>query len=127
MRLPFSRSRGAMRTVVRRRTSDYDLTRPTQSSGGRFGEHSESTTTVTDVSLWLFEPSEVNIDTEFGDRLGGDLQGLALPSADIQVHDRVTHGPDTYEVERIAHMPDNDDKVLKRIALDKRTNDDSTN
>lgn len=112
-----------MRTIVRRRSSLYDITRPDQGQSGRFGESTATTTTVSDVSMWLFEPNEVNIDTDYGDRLGGDLQGLALPAADIQVHDRVSHGGDTYEVERVMHLPDNDDQQLKMFSLQKRTND----
>lgn len=126
MRFGRSRANGAMRQVVRQRGTQYDLTRPTQSSGGRFGEHSESTTTISDVELWAFNPEEVNVDTEGGDRLGGDMQALSMPSANIAVHDRLTHGGDEYEVQRIMHLPDNDNKVLKMFALSRRTNDDST-
>lgn len=123
MRIPRSPVNGALRTVVRRRASSYDVTRPDQDSSGRFGENAESTTTVSGVSAWVFEPTEVNVDTEYGDRLGGDMQALAMPSADVQVHDRFTHGSDTYEVERIMHLPDNDDQVLKMFSLERRTND----
>lgn len=123
MRIPRSRAHGTMRTVVRRRSALYDVTRPTQGQSGRFGESAESTTTVTDVSLWLFEPNEVNVDTDYGDRLGGDLQGLSLPGANVEVHDRISHGGDAYEVERIMHLPDNDNQQLKMFSLQKRTND----
>lgn len=124
----FGRSRGneVMRQIVRQRATDYDLTRPSQSSSGRFGEHDETTTTVSDVPVWLFAPNEVNIDTEAGDRLGGDLQGLALPTTNVEVYDRLTHGTETYEVERIRHIPDESDRVLKMFALERRVNDDST-
>lgn len=113
-----------MRQVVRQRSTLYDLERPNHSQSGRFGESATSTTTIADVSMWLHDPTEVNMDTQYGDRLGGDLQGLAMPSADIQVHDVVQHGGDAYEVERIQHLPDNDTQVLKQFALEKRTNDD---
>lgn len=123
MRIPRSRAHGTMRTIVRQRSTLYDITRPSQGQTGRFGESDETTTTITDVSLWLFEPNEVNIDTEHGDRLGGDLQALALPAADVAVHDRLDHGGDSYEVERIMHLPDNDNQQLKMFSLQKRTND----
>lgn len=123
MRIPRSRAHGTMRTIVRQRSALYDLTRPSQGQSGRFGESEADTTTVSDVSLWLFEPNEVNDDTEYGDRLDGDLQGLSLPSADVAVHDRLDHGGDSYEVERIMHLPDNDDQQLKLFSLQKRTND----
>lgn len=124
MRVPFSRAYGSLRTVVRRRSSSYDLQRPDETMDGRFGEHDDATvTTVSGVDVWLFEPEEVNLDTEHGDRLQGDLNGLSLPSADVQVHDRVTHGGDVYEVDDIAHLPDNDNQQLKAFSLTKRVND----
>jgi len=122
MRIGRSRAHGTMAQIVRQRSTQYDITRPTQSSGGRFGENSSTETTIMDVSMWLFEPNEVNVDTEYGDRLGGDLQGYAQPSADIEVHDKVSHGADTYEVEQIMHIPDNDRKVLKQFSLQRQTN-----
>lgn len=123
MRIPRSQAHGRLRTVVRHRSSLYDITRVNQNQTGRFGESSETTTTVLDVSMWVYEPNEVNVDTEYGDRLGGDLQALSLPNADVEVHDRITHGADEYEVERIMHLPDNDNKQLKLFSLQKRTND----
>lgn len=125
MRIPRGGGYKALKRVVRMRSSTYDLARPTiDSGGGRFGESSESTTTVAGVSMWLHDPEEIDQDTEYGDRLGGDLQGLAHPSADIQVDDRLTHGGDEYEVSRIMHLPDNDRQVLKKFALQRRTNED---
>lgn len=115
-----------MRGIVRRRAVDYDVVRPSITSGGRFGENSESTQTISNVSLWVYAPDEINVDTEYGERLGGDLQLLAQPSADIEVQDRITHGTDTYEVEEIHHIPDDADTVLKMASLQRRTNDDST-
>jgi len=123
MRIPRGKAHQALRTVVRRRSSERTFRRPTQGSTGRFGDNDGSTTPVQGVDTWLFEPTEVNLDTEFGDRLQGDLQGLALPSADVEVQDRVSHGPDEYEVQQIYHLPDNDRKELKLIELQKRTND----
>lgn len=122
MRLPRSRSFGTLRTVVRKRTTAYTITRPDEGATGRFGETDETTSTVSNVDMWLFQPTEVNADTEYGDRLEGDLQGLALPSADVQVHDRVPHGSDEYEVQRVMHLPDNDNKQLKMFSLERRTN-----
>lgn len=126
MRIPRSRAYDSMATVVRKRAVSKSIERPDVDASGRFGEHDETTTTVTGVDMWLYDPTEVNVDTDFGDRLGGDLEGLALPSADVQVNDRVDHGVETYEVDRIYHLPDEDQQVLKRFSLQRRTNDDST-
>lgn len=123
MRFGLDGGHHALRRVVRLRSSEYDLTRRTDDGKGRFGEHDESTTTVSDVSLHLFQPNEINVDTEHGERLGGDLQGLALPTADLQFDDRLSHGGESYEVEDIIHIPDGDDQVLKMFSLVRRTND----
>lgn len=122
MRFGFGRPRGAMRQVVRQKASEYDLTRRTDDSKGRFGESDGSTTTVSNIALYLFEPSEINLDTQYGDRLGGDLQGLAMPNADLQFDDTLTHGTDDYEVEEIMHVPSESDKVLKMFSLQRKTN-----
>jgi hypothetical protein len=126
MRIPLSRSHQALQTVVRRRSVVKKIERPDVDSGGRFGEHAETTSTVDGVSMWLFNPTEVNVDTEYGDRLSGDLEGLAMPSADVSVDDRITHGADVYEVDRIFAIPDEDRTALKRFSLQRRTNDDSS-
>lgn len=127
MRIPRGGGYKALKRVVRMRSSTYDLTRPSvDSGGGRFGESTETETTVASVSMWLHEPNEIEQDTEYGDRLGGDLQGLAHPSADIQTDDRLTHGGDEYEVSRIMHLPDNERKVLKQFSLERRTNEDDS-
>jgi len=123
MRIPRSNAQNKMQTIVRLRSSLYDLERPDESSTGRFGDSNDQpTTTVSDVDIWLFQPQETNIDTEFGDRLQGDLQGLSLPAADVEVQDRVTHGVDEYEVQQIYHLPDNGSKKLKLFDLQKREN-----
>lgn len=122
MRLGRSRALESLAMVVRKRSTAYDIERPSEAMDGRFGETDATTTTVSGVDMWLHEPEEINRDTDYGDRLGGDLQGLAQPSADIQVHDRVTHGTETYEVERIMHLPDNDRRTLKAFALQRRVN-----
>lgn len=111
-----------MRMVVRTRGEPYDLTRVEHSSDGRFGENSRDESTINGVTLFLFRPTEVNVDTEHGDRLEGDLQGLALPSADVKVDDEVDHGGETYVVTEIRHIPSNEDRVLKLFSLDRVVN-----
>lgn len=123
MRIGASRGRKALRMVVRKRVSEYDVTRSKLSQEARFGGSSESETRViTGVKLWLHQPNEVNIDTEYGDRLGGDLQGLALPDADIDVHDRVTYLGEEYEVDRVFMIPNEDSPVVKQFSLQRKVN-----
>lgn len=123
MRVPRSGGHKALRRVVSTRIVTYQITRPDEASVGRFGESIDTSTATHSADLWLFEPNEINIDTEYGDRLGGDMQGLAMPSANMEVHDRLTHGAETYSVNRLMHIPDNDNQVLKMFSLERQTNE----
>lgn len=128
MRIPTSNPHDSFRTIVRTRSTTYEVTRPDgDAGGGRFGESTETTTTH-DEDCYLFSPEERVIDTEFGDRLDADLQGLALPSANIEHDDRVKHGTDEngkdvkYEVGGIQHLPSDQDAQIKVFSLTKVTN-----
>lgn len=128
MRIPTSNPHDSLRTIVRTRSATYTVTRPDADAGGaRFGESSETTSTH-DENFYLFSPEERVIDTEFGDRLDADLQGLSLPAADIEHDDRVKHGTDengddvTYEVDGIQHLPSDKDAQIKVFSLSKVTN-----
>lgn len=123
MRIPRSRGLKGLRMVVRKRVTPYSLVRPDEESTGRFGEDVDTSSAGPTVNLWCYDPTEINVDTEYGDRLGGDLQGLALPDGDVQVQDRLDHGGETYVVDRIMHIPDNDSPVLKMFSLVKQTNE----
>jgi hypothetical protein len=122
MYIPTSRAYKLLRQVVREHLVEHSVVRTTHAAG-RFGEDEETESTIT-VEAWLHQPTEINVDTPYGDRLGGDLEALALPSADVEVGDEYPHGGETYEVQRIQHLPDNDDKKLKRFSLTRKTNDD---
>lgn len=104
------------------RQTPYDLERPDGSTGGRFGDGDGSSTTVSGVDLWVYSPEETNIDTQYGDRIGGSLQALALPGVDVEVDDRLQHGAHTYEVDDYDHLPNDDNKQLMLIGLNRVVN-----
>lgn len=105
------------RTILRLRRTPYTLDRPDGSHGGRFGSNDSSTTSVSGVELWVFSPQETNINTQYGDRMSGSMRAFALPSADVQVNDRLTHGGHRYEVDDYNHLPNDDEKKLMLIDL----------
>lgn len=121
MRIGDSRANEVIRQIVRQKSSDYDLTRKSDSNNGRFGEHDEAETTINNVSLYLFNPGESALDTQYGDRLDGDLDGLALPSADVQDGDELTYDGTLYEVDGKPELVK--DGVLKSFTLVKLVND----
>lgn len=92
-RLPSS----GIRQLIRQNTVTKTLTRPDDSKDSRFGESRGGTTTV-EVDVWLFNPEETPVQTDYGTREAADLSGLLLPSEDIQLHDQLDHGGETYEV-----------------------------
>lgn len=121
MRFGFSRANETIRQIVSQKTALYDLTRKVDEANGRFGEHDASEATVTDVPLYLFNEGESAIDTDFGDRLSGDLEGLALPDADVRKGDELTHDGTVYEVDEKPEMVK--DGLIKAITLVKKVND----
>lgn len=122
MRLPRSGGLERIASVVSVRSSQYEFHRPSEGLS-RFGESTESLSNTVSASVWLFEPDEIPISSEYGDRVGGDLQGLASPTEDIERHDHVVHGTDTYEVQRIIHLPDEETKYVKLFSLTRVTNE----
>lgn len=121
MRFGFSRGNEALRQIVSQKTEPYDLTRRTDDNNGRFGEDNASETTISGVQLYLHNETESSIDTQYGDRLSGDLSGLALPSADVQHDDELTHNGETYVVAQKPELVK--DGVLKAFVLNKVVND----
>lgn len=111
----------ALQMVVRRHLNQFTVTRPTYGDG-RFGESSESETTHL-ADLWVYNPEEQNIGTEYGDRLEGDLQALCFPSEDIEHEDRIDYGGFTYEVNDVVQLPDAGSPRLKLVSLVRRVND----
>lgn len=121
MRFGFSRANETIRQIVRQKSLPYDITRRTDRANGRFGEHDATETTINGVELHLFDPGETALDTEFGDRLSGDLEGLALPDADIREGDVLTYDGTDYEVNAKPEMVK--DGLIKAFAFDKVVND----
>lgn len=112
-----------MQQVVRTRQTAHTVERPDYDGGtAGLGETVEPATIDVTVDAWLYQPDETGEDIDVGVRLTGDLNGLALPSADVQVNDRYTHGGVTYEVSAIEHVPNDDRPVLQQFALERMTN-----
>lgn len=123
MRIPTSRAEDTIRQIVRLNATAYTITR-TDTTKGRFGDATPTESTHS-ADLWLFRPNEVNIDTEFGDRLTGSLGGMALPSENLQVGDQLTYQSKEYVVAEIVHLPEenpNVEQVIKQFSLERRAN-----
>jgi hypothetical protein len=120
MRLPTNNATDQLRQLIRVRGVCYEVTRQTGVENIGMGETRQTTDTVY-VDALLFAPTSDNSMTEFGDRLTGDLNGLALPDADVQVGDEYDHNGVTYEVTTVDSRPSDSNVELQRFALDKVT------
>lgn len=121
MRFGYSRGNEVIRQLVRQKSKPYDLTRNTDDTNTRFGEGDATETTVNGVPLYLFDQGEAIADTQFGDRLSGDLSGLCLPSTDVLKGDELTFDGETYKVAEKPELVK--DGVVKSLTFEKKTND----
>ncbi|MDB9285391.1 hypothetical protein [Halorubrum ezzemoulense] len=75
------------------------------------------------MDLYLYEPSSTEAITEVGEQSRGELEGLCLPNADIEVGDRIDYGQYRYEVlEPIVHIPSPENPVVYELAFERVTN-----
>lgn len=120
MKTPTSSGERFMRSTISSRFETYTVERPSKTTGPMGGSE---TTTDRSVDIWVFDPMEMRDDTEYGDRLRGNLGGLTDPSADIQVNDRITHEGDTYEVAETMTFDGEHRDVYKLLDLVRMVND----
>lgn len=120
MRFALSRGHESLRQVVRQHAEPHTVTRGDDTIGD-MGEEQETTATHT-ANAWLFAPRNNPLGTDYGDRLQGELNGLALPSEDWQHADEIEHGGETYRVDEPFHVPNEADQQLQVFALERKTN-----
>lgn len=109
-----------IRVIIRNNQEEYTAQRPTYSTGP-MGQTQESEAPVT-YDMWIHTPMVMNLQNEYGERLDGDLLALALPSADVQTNDVITHGTNDYEVQEVVQLPNDQNVDYKVVSLDKRIN-----
>lgn len=119
MNIPTSGGGRMVQSILRGKVEEFTIERPTETTGARGGTE---TTATHKESLWVGSPMEIEMDTEYGDRLTGSLVGLAFPDADIQERDRLTYQSVPYEVAETVITDDSGDVVMN-INLVRRVND----
>lgn len=120
MKIPKGRAVGALRQLVRYHATSYTITRG-DGSRAAMGVSREGESTHS-AEVYLFMPRTVAVDTPYGERLDGDLNGLALPGEDLEHDDSLQHGGTTYEIDDLFHLPSEDDKEIKVVNLVRVTN-----
>lgn len=107
--IPRDKAIGGLGAILRGRTAPKTVTRPTKSTGS-LDQTTETTASHTE-SLYLFRPQEAVADTMAGERITGDLGGLAIAdgTVDLSKDDRVTYGGVEYELDTIVGVPEDDE------------------
>jgi hypothetical protein len=138
MKVPHTRATKTMQQVVRLRSDTFTVTRQTGVEKVGMGETRQTEDTV-EVDALLYAPSTSSDMLQFGDRLGGDLNGLALPEETVREGDEFDMSESTftfdssldatfsdngvYEVATVENRPSDTDVQLQRFALERITND----
>jgi len=118
MRLGTGHGQRAMQRVIRLHLEQYILERP-DGNIGALGE-SRSTNSNPTANLWLFSATEIPLDTDFGERLTGRLNGLTLPGENVQAGDRLSWNGDKYRVEEVADIQD---QPYVKLGLERAVNE----
>lgn len=106
--LSTSRPFGGMRRIIRMRSRNVVVKRPTETTNSldatteTLAEHTES--------LWLFEPQENVAQEMAGEQVNGSLGAIVVAgSPDIEKDDRLVHGGVEYEVDTVVGHPEDGD------------------
>ena len=114
---------GPIRSTIIQRSRAYSIDRrqgrDTDALGS--GVNYEQDATVAD--LYLYDPSASETVAPVGEQTGGDISGLCLSDADVQVGDRVDYGRQRYEViEPMRDIPNPQSAVAIELTLERVTN-----
>lgn len=106
--LPTGRLQQGITRIIRARARSTVVSRPTTTTGSL--DQEQETTTDHIVNMWLYEPTERRANELAGERVDGDLGGLAVAdgTVDLEHNDRVTHGGVEYEVDTVVGHPEDD-------------------
>lgn len=93
-------------SIISARTQRVMVERPTKSTGSL--DETTETTTEHPEDIYLHDPDEGVAEVVGGERVTGDLAGLAIAdgSVDVAHGDRVTYGGVEYEVDTIVGYPE---------------------
>lgn len=107
---------GSLRMILKAQSEPYTITRGSKSKNS-LGEYT-STEATHEEDLLLYGPTEAQSRGLSGDEFTGDLLGLALPDADIQVDDSLSDGGETYVVEGVTGVPN--DRSPRHLSISLR-------
>jgi len=118
--IPRGRGVAGITHIIGARATATTVKRVTESKGSL--DATTETTAAHTEDVWLFDPTETNIQASAGERVTGDLGGLAVAdgNVDIQHGDRLTHGGVEYEVDTVVGVPDDARTEYWQITLLRR-------
>ena len=114
---------GPVESTVKRRARPYSVDRRTERDADTLGSGTSYEREAATAELYLYEPSASETVAPVGEQTSGDIRGLCLPDADIEIGDRVDYGTHRYEVvEPIRHIPNRDQTVVLELSLERVVN-----
>lgn len=117
--VPRDRPLGHITKIIGLRSATKTISRVTETVGSL--DQTETSTADHTEDVWLFEPFEAPSEVVAGERVNGDLMGLAMDDADIERDDRITHGTAEYEVDTVVGRPNDDNTSYLVITLVRRS------
>jgi len=112
-----------LKQLIHLNSSEYTVQRDVDEQGkSKYGEtvHSDSELLRT---LYVFDPNEVNVPTQFGERIQGDMFAISLPNTDVVRGDVVEHPNGLLEVEETDLYQQYGETVYEYYALQRVSND----
>ena len=114
------------RQVIRLNRRSHTFERPVGSPSGERnsfgGVPREGEPDTFEQEIWLYAPQHNYLQDEFGVRLSGDLNGLAIPTEyetcsefGLEENDRVEHGGIKYAVQTITYLPNEEDRQIVAV------------
>lgn len=118
--IPRRRVVGGISRIISSRASAQSVTHVTTTKDSLDSKTETTTESIEDV--WLFDPDETSVQSVGGERITGDLGGLAVADGTVNIGngDRMSHGGIEYEVDTSVGVPDDEQTDYWQISLIRR-------
>lgn len=114
---------GPIQSVVEQFSRPYSLDRREDRNETKIGSGKEYEPDAANADLYLYDPQANESVVDVGTQVRGELSGLALPDANVEVYDRLDYGDDRYQVMHpLRPIPDQDNPIVIQLSLERVTN-----
>lgn len=112
-----------LQSLVNINATEHTIERPSDNAdASKYGETVDSTQEIT-RDVYVFDPQETNISTQFGEREQGGMMALTLPNIDLQKHDIIVDVNGRFEVEETNTFQQYGQAVYDEYSLQRVSNE----